>query len=184
MSFRLVAAALAVGISIALSSTAFPRGEWPDGPNKAWFENYKAHSPGRRSDGRGFLLSYFALAAPALGQPAIQALTASAVPRFCIPPPAATLLRLHFSIQAGSFWALAGVVIVREATMPAAANAKISFMRAPSCLMASTIQRSVFVYCCQYQAASLTAKWQPVGRPSSARRLSRALPDPEDRCWR
>ena len=39
MSFRLVAAALAVGISIALSSTAFPRGEWPDGPNKAWFEN-------------------------------------------------------------------------------------------------------------------------------------------------
>ena len=68
---------------------------------------YKAHSPGRRSDGRGFLLSYFALAAPALGQPAIQALTASAVPRFCIPLPAATLLRLHFSIQAGSFWALA-----------------------------------------------------------------------------
>ena len=38
-------------------------------------------------------------------------------------------------------------MIVREATMPAAANAKISFMRAPSCLMASTIQRSVFVYC-------------------------------------
>ena len=50
--------------------------------------------------------------------------------------------------------------------------------------MASTIQRSVFVYCCQYQAASLTAKWQPVGRPSYVRRLSRALPDPEDRCWR
>ena len=40
MSFRLGAAALAVGISSALSSTAFPRGEWPDGPNKAcWFEN-------------------------------------------------------------------------------------------------------------------------------------------------
>jgi hypothetical protein len=46
---------------------------------------------------------YFALPAPAFGQPAIQALTASAVPRFCIPPPAATLLRLHLSIQAGSF---------------------------------------------------------------------------------
>jgi hypothetical protein len=39
MSFRLGAAALAAGISIALSSAAFPRGDWPDGPNKAWFEN-------------------------------------------------------------------------------------------------------------------------------------------------
>ena len=39
MSFRLGAAALAACISIALSSTAFPRGEWPDSPNKAWFEN-------------------------------------------------------------------------------------------------------------------------------------------------
>jgi hypothetical protein len=39
MSFRLGAAALAASISIALSSAAFPRGEWPDGPNKAWFEN-------------------------------------------------------------------------------------------------------------------------------------------------
>jgi len=39
MSFRLGAAALAACISIALSSAAFPRGEWPDGPNKAWFEN-------------------------------------------------------------------------------------------------------------------------------------------------
>ena len=45
MSFRLVAAALAVGISIALSSTAFPRGEWPDGPNKAWFENLQSAQP-------------------------------------------------------------------------------------------------------------------------------------------
>ena len=39
MSFRLGAAALAACISIALPSAAFPRGEWPDGPNKAWFEN-------------------------------------------------------------------------------------------------------------------------------------------------
>ena len=39
MSFRLGAAALAACISIALSSAAFPRGEWPDGPNKACFEN-------------------------------------------------------------------------------------------------------------------------------------------------
>jgi hypothetical protein len=39
MSCRLGAAALAAGTSIALSSAAFPRGEWPDGPNKAWFEN-------------------------------------------------------------------------------------------------------------------------------------------------
>ena len=39
MSFRLGAAALAACISIALSSEAFPRGEWPDGPNKTWFEN-------------------------------------------------------------------------------------------------------------------------------------------------
>ena len=39
MSCRLSAAALAAGTSIALSSAAFPRGEWPDGPNKAWFEN-------------------------------------------------------------------------------------------------------------------------------------------------
>jgi hypothetical protein len=61
-------------------------------------------SPGRRQAGRGFLrISYFALPAPALGQPAIQALTAWAVPRACMPPPAAILLRLHFSIQAGSF---------------------------------------------------------------------------------
>ena len=35
----------------------------------------------------GFLrVSYFALPAPALGQPAIQALTAWAVPRACMPP--------------------------------------------------------------------------------------------------
>jgi hypothetical protein len=39
MQLKLSAAALAVSISIALSSAAFPRGEWPDGPNKAWFEN-------------------------------------------------------------------------------------------------------------------------------------------------
>ena len=40
MSFRMLnAAALAAGTSIVLSSAAFPRGEWPDGPNKAWFEN-------------------------------------------------------------------------------------------------------------------------------------------------
>jgi hypothetical protein len=39
MSFRLVAAALGACVSIALSNSAFPRDEWPNGPNKAWFEN-------------------------------------------------------------------------------------------------------------------------------------------------
>ena len=39
MSFRLDAAALAACISIAFSTVAFPRGEWPDSPNRAWFEN-------------------------------------------------------------------------------------------------------------------------------------------------
>src|SRR3954469_7683171 len=39
MSCRLGAAVLAAGTSIVLSSAAFPKGEWPDGPNKAWFEN-------------------------------------------------------------------------------------------------------------------------------------------------
>ena len=44
MSFRLGAAALAASIFIALSSAAFPRGEWPNGPNKAWFETYKGRT--------------------------------------------------------------------------------------------------------------------------------------------
>jgi hypothetical protein len=39
VSVRLGAAPLAACISIVFSSTAFPKGEWPDGPNKAWFEN-------------------------------------------------------------------------------------------------------------------------------------------------
>jgi hypothetical protein len=39
MSCRLGAAALAGCIAIALSSAAFSRGEWPDSPNRAWFEN-------------------------------------------------------------------------------------------------------------------------------------------------
>ena len=69
MSFRLGAAALAVGISIALSSTAFPRGgSTPMARDKAWFESDKAHSPAARSDSRVFACSsYFALAAPAFG---------------------------------------------------------------------------------------------------------------------
>jgi hypothetical protein len=40
MSFSMLnAAALAVGISIALSTAASPRDEWPNSPNKSWFEN-------------------------------------------------------------------------------------------------------------------------------------------------
>ena len=40
MSFSMLnAAALAVGISIASSTVALSRGEWPNSPNKAWFEN-------------------------------------------------------------------------------------------------------------------------------------------------
>ena len=57
---------------------------------------------------------YFALPVPALGQPAMHARTASAVPRACWPPPAATLLRLHFSMQAGSFAAVAGAIITMK----------------------------------------------------------------------
>ena len=39
MSVRLGAAALAACIIIVLLNAAFPKGEWPDSPNKAWFEN-------------------------------------------------------------------------------------------------------------------------------------------------
>ena len=40
MSFSMLnAAALTVGISIASSTVALSRGEWPNSPNKAWFEN-------------------------------------------------------------------------------------------------------------------------------------------------
>ena len=40
MSFSMLnAAALAVGICIASSTVVLSRGEWPNSPNKAWFEN-------------------------------------------------------------------------------------------------------------------------------------------------
>ena len=40
MSFSMLnAAASAVGICIASSTVVLSRGEWPNSPNKAWFEN-------------------------------------------------------------------------------------------------------------------------------------------------
>ena len=37
-SARLNAAVLAAGLSSAVSTTVFARGEWPDGPYKEWFQ--------------------------------------------------------------------------------------------------------------------------------------------------
>jgi hypothetical protein len=36
---RLIAAGVAAMISLALSSELLAGGEWPDGPNKPWFQN-------------------------------------------------------------------------------------------------------------------------------------------------
>lgn len=38
MAFRLIAAGMAAMISLALPSELLGGGEWPDGPNKAWFQ--------------------------------------------------------------------------------------------------------------------------------------------------
>jgi hypothetical protein len=51
----------------------------------------------------------------------MQALMRSAVPLTGIPPPDALFSRLHLSVQAGSFWAFAGVITAKDATKPAAA---------------------------------------------------------------
>ena len=68
----------------------------------------RIREPGRQANRPGFSFSYLAFALAA-GQPAIQALIARPVPLTCLPPPATLLSRLHFSMQAGSFCALAGV---------------------------------------------------------------------------
>ena len=38
MHVRIAAALLVATIPLAFSSTLFAGGEWPDGPNKAWFQ--------------------------------------------------------------------------------------------------------------------------------------------------
>ena len=50
----------------------------------------------------------------------MHARTASPVPGLLKPPPVAVLWRLHFSMHAGSFWALAGVMAVSDKSIPAA----------------------------------------------------------------
>jgi len=60
----------------------------------------------------------------------MHALIAWPVPLACLPPPATLLSRLHFSMQAGSFCALAGVATIRPEMKLAAAKAKINFMDA------------------------------------------------------
>src|SRR4051812_34145660 len=54
-----------------------------------------------------------------------------------LPPPATLLSRLHFSMQAGSFCALAGVDTVKLIMMPAAAIATSIFMGGSLALTAS-----------------------------------------------
>jgi hypothetical protein len=41
MHFRILAASLTVAIPLVLSSELLAGGEWPDGPNKAWFQELR-----------------------------------------------------------------------------------------------------------------------------------------------
>ena len=54
MLFRLIAAGVAATVSLALPSELLAGGEWPDGPNKAWFQNLQRpdnnQHPYRQSD--------------------------------------------------------------------------------------------------------------------------------------
>jgi hypothetical protein len=52
--FRLIAAGVAATTSLALTSELLAGGEWPDGPNKTWFQNLQrpdnSRHPYRQSD--------------------------------------------------------------------------------------------------------------------------------------
>jgi hypothetical protein len=87
----------------------------------------------------------------------MHARTASRVPGLLKPPPVAVLWRLHFSMHAGSFWALAGVMAVSDESIPAARARETAWTYSPWSRLSSVALWPLVVNSYRHRASLLPA---------------------------